>query len=195
MGKTFRLRVVALLLAVALAVSCAPDQAAVQSPTPSPTPPLPTPASVRAAVVLEPAHLALRSGETGEVNIFIKNVAALYGAEVHLSFDPALLSPLDGYPDTPGLQLVHGTLIDRARGFVAQNQADAAAGAADYAVVLVPPAAPVSGEGVLATLRFRAIEEGTTPVRIRDSKLAQLAGGSVIPIPHSTAPATVVVSR
>jgi hypothetical protein len=67
------------------------------------------------------------------VAIHIENATRLYGAEVHLAFDPARLEVQDADPDTEGVQIQAGDFPSP--DFVVQNQADNVKGTIDYAAV------------------------------------------------------------
>jgi len=171
------------------------------TPIPYPGPPTETPTSTPTATVMPPTETTvlisppsqdLLIGQSTTVDIKIEQVTDLFGAEVHLSFDPAKLEVQDADPAVAGVQIEVGTFPDPAegRGFVAQNLADNIAGRIDYAVTLLSPAQPVSGSGVLARVTFQAIGEGTSPVAFINALLSDQAGAQ---IPAATADGTITV--
>ena len=114
-------------------------------------------------VSLEPSTTAAYVGDTVNVNIRISDVSDLYGAEVHIRFDPARLQALDDDETQPGVQILPGSLfpIKSDPSYVAQNQVDNLAGTVDFAMTLLAPELSVSGSGTLATVRFAAKMQGT----------------------------------
>lgn len=137
--------------------------------------------SEAASVFLYPPPQTAAAGETVTVDIKIKNVSDLYGAEVHLAFDPALLKVVDADPIMDGVQIApstdffpfapgqyfiepetgkkyyHAYSPDTGGYFVAQSEADNTAGTINYVIILLDAALSVSAgpEGkTLATLTF-----------------------------------------
>jgi hypothetical protein len=159
-----------------------------------------TPARVRP----DPLTLGLRTGEQGAVAVRLEGVEGLYGAEVHLTFDPAVLEVADADAAAPGVQVKPGDWLKD--GFVAVNKADNALGKIDFAVTLLNPAAPVSGSGNLFTVNFRAKANGGSPLKTtsvllankeareiraawQDGAVAVSAGGQAPPAPTAAAAA------
>jgi hypothetical protein len=100
------------------------------------------------------------------VPVYLENVTDLYGAEIVLSFDPSILQVQDDKPGTVGTQITPGNLPDPEQCFVVQNAANNEAGTIAYAVSLLRPSPPATGDGVLARIRFKAIGTGTSPIRV-----------------------------
>lgn len=115
-----------------------------------------------AIVSLSPASSQVNVQATTTVNIRVASVTSLYGAEVHLTFNPALLEVVDSDAGTAGVQIQPGTFLSA--DFTAQNVVDQAAGKIDFAVAQMPPNQPVSGDGVLATITFKGQADGTSNV-------------------------------
>ncbi|MFQ6101336.1 MAG: LysM peptidoglycan-binding domain-containing protein [Anaerolineae bacterium] len=111
-------------------------------------------------VIIDPQSSEVAVGATTEVHVRIENVTDLYGAEVHLTFDPALLEVVDADSDMAGVQIQSGTFLSP--DFTAQNRVDQEAGSIDFAVAQSPPHEPVSGSGVLATITFQGQAAGTS---------------------------------
>jgi len=140
-------------------------------------------------VGVDPAWQRIGPEGTTEVAIRIENVTRLYGAEVHLTFDPNYLEIQDADPDKPGVQLQTGTLP--APDFVVQNQAENVQGTIDYAVTQLAPREPVDGGGVLATITVKTKGEGTAWLAFTSAKLANPDGQQ---IPAETLDGEVVVT-
>lgn len=122
---------------------------------------------------LDPETLPLAPGDVGTLDIHVENVAQLAGAEVHLTFDPALLEVVDADPAMEGTQITHGNFLSP--DFVVQNTAYIT-GTIDYAIACMPLDKAVSGNGVLASITFRALAEGETEVAIRSVILSDTQG-------------------
>ena len=138
---------------------------------------------------LDPATLALAPGDVETLEIRLENVVRLAGAEVHLTFDPALLEVVDADPSTGGTQIAHGDFLSP--DFVVQNVADPASGTVDYAIACMLDKA-ASGGGVLARITFRTVAEGETLITISGALLADAEGR---PIEVDTGSSVAVISR
>ena len=125
------------------------------------------PAQLTTQVVISPSHTSLAGlGETVELDIEVQEVTDLYGALVRLAFDPSVVQVMDAdpRPTSPGVQIRPGTFLDP-RQFVTVNEADNGTGEIEFAVTQLYPAEAQSGSGVLATVIFEAVGEGSSPVQ------------------------------
>jgi hypothetical protein len=120
--------------------------------------------------------------DTVTVAIHIENATRLYGAEVHLAFDPAHLEVQDDDPDTEGVQIQAGDFPSP--DFVVQNQADNARGTIDYAVTQLAPREAIDGSGVFAKVTVKGKDEGASSLTFAGAKLANPDGQE---IPSQTA--------
>ena len=111
------------------------------------------------------------------VAIHIENATRLYGAEVHLAFDPARLEVQDADPDTEGVQIQAGDFPSP--DFVVQNQADNVKGTIDYAATQLAPREAVDGSGVLATVTLKGKDKGTSSLTFVGAKLADPDGQEI----------------
>ncbi len=120
--------------------------------------------------VLPPGGAAI-AGQPMTVDVVAEGVSNLYGAEIHLRFDPAMVRLEDADPSQEGMQLTPGTLLQPAQGFIVANRADNQAGTAVFAVTLVNPASPVAGNGVVARIAFVPLQPGTLRFNLEKVKL------------------------
>jgi hypothetical protein len=141
-------------------------------------------------VWLDPETLELATGDVATLDIRVENVAHMAGAEVHLTYDPALLEVVDADPATEGVQIAHGDFLSP--DFVVQNGADQLGGTLDYAIACMPLDKAVSGDGVLARITFRALAGGEASVAIQSALLAD-SQGQMIAV--ETGSSQAVVSR
>jgi len=123
---------------------------------------------------LDPSSLNLAPGDVKTVSIRVKNVTELAGAEVHLTYDPALLEVVDADAETDGVQIAHGDFLSPE--FVVQNTADGTTGAVDYAIALMSLDNAASGDGVLARITFRGLSKGKTTIAVQGVLLADKDG-------------------
>jgi LysM repeat protein len=111
-------------------------------------------------VFIDPSTREIVLGETKKVRIQVENVTGLFGAEVHLTFDPNLLEVVDADADKDGVQIEPGDFLSP--DFMAKNNVDQSTGRIVFAVAQMPPNEPVSGSGVLAKVEFRGKAAGTS---------------------------------
>ena len=122
-----------------------------------------------------PANVAI--GQVVTVNVQIDSVTGLAGAEVNISYNPALLEVQDADPNKAGVQIAPGSFLKP--DFVAQNAADNAQGKISFAVTQVAPTQPVNGSGVLATISFKGKADGTSALTFNVVNLST-SGGTAI---------------
>jgi parallel beta-helix repeat protein len=126
------------------------------------------PADVTTQVVISPSYASLAGvGEIVELDIAVQDVTDLYAAQVQLAFDPNVVQVRDAnpLPSAPGVQIRPGTFLDPDYQFVLVNEADNATGEIDFAVTQLRPAEARNGSGLLATVIFEAVDQGTSPVQ------------------------------
>jgi hypothetical protein len=150
--------------------------------------------SAHSAAVAElrvsPSSSAVTRGESITVTLALESVEDLYGADVRLSFDPALLQVVDADPDQPGVQVQSGDLLNPRQGVVLRDTADNRAGSIHYAISLTRPAQPASGSGALFSIIFRTQGSGTAAL---DVVRATLVSADVQRIPATTSGAWISV--
>lgn len=129
-------------------------------------------------VKVVPARGSFGEGAQIQVEIRIVDVQDLYGADVKLAFDPALLQVVDADANTPGVQVTPRSDL-LSPDFVIKNEADNQAGTVWYAVTQLNPSPPVSGTGALFSLVFSVVGSGTADVTL-EQQLATRTG-EIIP--------------
>jgi LysM repeat protein len=123
-------------------------------------------------------------GETTSVNLQVDNVTGLYGVEIVLTFDSALLEVQDGDPGNDGVQMALGHFVSP--DFVILNAADNATGQAKIAFTQIAPHAPVNGSGVLATVVFRAKQPGVASLGFQKTLFSNTDGMAISVSPVGT---------
>jgi hypothetical protein len=132
---------------------------------------VPAMAQEDAQVYILPPTEAPVAGQPVTVDVIAGDVTNLYGAEIHLNFDPSAVRLEDVDPQQDGVQLTPGSLLDPAQGFVVANTSDNEAGTAVFAVTLVSPALPVEGSGVVAQVTFVPLQPGALRLELANVKL------------------------
>ena len=142
--------------------------------------PIAASASGGTSITFSPSSSTATVGDTVVVDVRINDAAQVYGAEVHISFDPARLQVLDDDPSQPGVQILPGSFFPRSDpSYIVQNQADNTAGTIDFAITLLAPESPLNGSGTLASIRFAAQIEGTAHLSWASTRLASNDGAAI----------------
>ena len=132
-----------------------------------------------------PLQTVVAVGETVTVTLFVQDVANLYGADIRLSFDPAVLEVQDAQPGVPGVQILplstflkpDFVLRKKACNVVDPSDPDCQeAGKVWYVVTQTSPSSPVSGSGPLAAVQFKRLQPGLTTLTIATYALADRTG-------------------
>ncbi len=140
---------------------------------------------VETSVGLESRSPTVQGCGVTRVEIWVRDVADLYGADVRFKFDPGILRVVDADPGSSGVQLtpLGGFLKpDFVARKIACNVADpnnpdcAEAGFVWYAVTQTSPNMPVSGSGPLVAVDFVAIAPGASSLEIVYSKIVDRDG-------------------
>jgi hypothetical protein len=145
-----------------------------------------------ATVRPDPLVSAAPLGGQVVVNIYVQDVQNLYGADIRLGFDPAVLEVQDANPSASGVQILplDGFLKPD---FVVRNKACNAvdpgdpecsvAGVIRYALTQVNPSVPASGSGALAAVTFKRLSPDVTTLKILTHELSDRYG---VTIPSTT---------
>jgi len=126
-------------------------------------------ATQRGRIMLDSELLrSSRAGETVALDIRVQDVVNLYGGRVQITFDPTVIQVRDADPrgSAPGIQIRTGDFLDPINQFVLVNEVDNRTGTVEFAVTQLRPAVVRSGSGVLATLHFETLAEGSSLVRL-----------------------------
>ncbi len=128
-------------------------------------------APMATTMTLSPSAAIIHACEVIEVEVWVNDVDDLYGAEVHLTFDPAIVEVIDADAIAPGVQAANGGLLQEPI-FAAVNQADNTTGEIRFAATQLYPTAPASGSGALIVITMRAKSEGVSDLAFTFSRLA-----------------------
>ncbi len=134
-----------------------------------------------AGVKVFPAEASVAVGQTIEVTIQVENVTNLFGSELSVRFDANLLEVVDADPNKPGTQIKAGGFLSPDLEAVNEVANDVI----NYTVQQVSPHSPVSGNGVLARITFRAKASGSSNITLEDVFLSNQNGDGITTVLHS----------
>ncbi len=143
---------------------------------------VPVNASGSPVVRVNPATQSVKLGSIVTGEIIVQDVAGLYGAEIHLTFDPSRVAVQDADLTRAGVQINLGPMLTSGTYFVALNRVDNLKGTIDLALTLLNPTPVVSGTGVLARISFKALATGNSAVRIASVILVDRNGIAINPL-------------
>ena len=126
---------------------------------------------------IAPAVALVEPGGLVTASIVITDVAGLYGADVRLTFDPAVVQVVDADPAVSGLQVTPGPLL--ASPFIALNRVENVTGTIEFAATMLNPSLPITGGGVLYLVQFRGVLTGETNLAISYAELSTRTGGTL----------------
>ena len=140
-------------------------------------------AGVAPAVVSVDSYV-VQVGQEFTVPVRIAAVSNLYGADVRVAYDPAMLQ---------GVSVVGGGFLNQPTWVIRQGFYGPGpwcpTQCAWYALTQLRPALPVSGSGVLAYVTYKALQPGVSPLTV----LSQLSAAGGVPIAVTTRGGTVTV--
>jgi LysM repeat protein len=132
------------------------------------------------SVVLIPVSQTIAVGETTTVTLRANNVTSLYGYQVELAFDPAVLQVVDQDSAKTGVQVALGSFLSP--DFVQQNNADNSTGRITCVVSQLAPTQPVTGSGDLLVITFEGKANGQSTITYTDLKLAKSDGTEIVAV-------------
>jgi hypothetical protein len=112
-------------------------------------------------------------GSLVSLDLVVEEVANLYGFDVVVRFDPALLQVQDADPreSAPGVQIRVGDFFDPINQFVLINRVNNQAGLVELAVTQTHPAAAREGNGTLGTIVLEVVGMGSSAVGFDEVQL------------------------
>jgi hypothetical protein len=119
-----------------------------------------------------PAEVSVNGEVT--VDVMISDVADLYGASLTIAFDQTLVEVVDMDGGASGVQIDPGScpIPD----FIVQNNANNSTGVINFDVSSLAPSPPCNGTGVVASITFRGLAEGNSPLVFTDWLLSDTNG-------------------
>lgn len=124
-----------------------------------------------------------------EIPIEIRNADGLYGLDIQLKFDPAVLAAEDADPSMPGVQMALGNFLDP--GLLLYNTVDNEKGTARFVMAQYSPSEPKNGNGILLVLYFKGLAQGESQLAFTNVQLSTRDG---IAIPSTNVESVVRVA-
>jgi len=131
----------------------------------------------QAVLRVSPPSSRVLVGRTTTVSLVIEQVSGLYGAQIRLRFDPAIVEVVDADSAREGVQAEQGAFPTP--DFVVQNTADNITGTITYAATQLQPSKPGEGQGTVLRVTLLARKAGVSPIQIEEFLLADTAGASI----------------
>jgi hypothetical protein len=147
------------------------------SALPPPPPPPPLPQDNGAVVRIEPENVIAKKDEVFTVNVTIENVSAnpgIAGIQFTMTWDPAILTALK-LTDVVFHEVTPLTEYDniwQLENTISQGQANYAYTWQDAGRAQAGGYLPISGNHTVATIEFKAVNEGATTLRLSTLKVA-----------------------
>jgi hypothetical protein len=110
----------------------------------------------------------MTAGQEFAVSINIQGGVQLYGGSFEIAYDPTTMEVI---PGENNVAVTPGSYFGAGPSFTLSNLADAGLGAITYALTLTQPAEPVSGDGQIGILRFRALAAGPVLLEMTENSL------------------------
>lgn len=123
----------------------------------------------------------VKVGKEFTVDVLIESAPKVYGVDVQLVYDPAVLEVVDMDGEADGIQIAPGDFLDQEQSYPLQNQVDNQTGTIDYAATLLNPAPEAEGDGVLCQVTFRAIADGSVELSLSEGSFGTTEGETVYP--------------
>lgn len=133
-------------------------------------------------IKVAPQTIKVRVGKQTTVDLAIERVSDLYGVQLRIRFDPAVLQVVDADPSQEGIQIEPGTLPTP--DYIVLNDADNQAGTIVYALTQMPPSKPGNGDGVIARITFQGKTASVSQILFDQFLLANTQGDSIEAIPQ-----------
>lgn len=125
-------------------------------------------------VNLAPNSLNLRVGQTGQMAVDVANITGLFGVELQLSYDPAIIEVVDADPGAPGTQVAPGAVFAGVEIFDVENET--ASGQIKFSATRTAPTPPFDGTGSIIQITWRGKAVGQSTVTLDTVKLANTDG-------------------
>ncbi len=150
-----------------------------------------------ASVVISPAVRNISVGAIGSIDVLVNdytdtnpagaNPNGLEGADIEITFDPTIVAVQDDISFQPGIQVTPGPLLGSGFYFMLQNTADNSTGTIRFIISQLhptPPAvcppSPTPCSGVLLTIRFAGLANGSSPVNFTMHTLGNPNGWEIL---------------
>jgi hypothetical protein len=131
---------------------------------------------VTALLTVDPLNPEINVGEIVTVTIVLSDIVDLYGIELSMTFDPAVVAVVDADAGKTGVQITPGDCP--APDFVVLNSSDNSAGTIGYAATQLNPTPPCDG-GVVGRIAFQGVAEGQSAIHFSEWLLSDMDANSL----------------
>jgi hypothetical protein len=129
-------------------------------------------------IVVKPPTGSYEVGESINVEVWVEDVANLYGVDIRLAFDPTQLQVIDANPGIPGVQITpRADLLSP--DFILRREANNNEGTVWYAATQINPTPPAAGSGAVFSFQFAAVSPGTAVVSVTNGQLVDQNGAAI----------------
>lgn len=168
---------IALLLGVSPAAAAPGPELEEQAPNVDPT------------VRCEPTAVSAGVGQTVSIDLYVQDVANLYGVDFRVSFDPTIGQVVDQNLFVPGTQiqplyswLFPGFIIHQETHSPSDIPPNCGVWCIWYATTQTNPTPPVNGAGPIARVTFLGLQAGTFPMNWINAQLSAPGGVPITPV-------------
>lgn len=165
----------------------------------------PADAPTATTVSVNPLNPSVSGCNTVDVYIDVNSVTNLYGLDVRLSFDPAVIEVVDFDPLSAVVEIepIIDPVLQFKAGFTVRNVVDNINGTIWYAATQISPTPVVNGSGHIARLRLRAKSNAAAAMNFTYIKLSNPVGDSIpatgtngtVTVTGAVAPTSLAISR
>ena len=128
-------------------------------------------------MTIKPLVTSIEEGGEAAVEVWAQDVANLYGAGFTLEFRAGVLTVVDADPNQDGVQIESGAWLSPRLEVV--NTVANGYGRVEFFATQRYPATGRTGSGVIATIRFKAVAAGQSPLHFTAAQLVNDAGQEI----------------
>ncbi len=121
-----------------------------------------------ATISVLPDVSQVTAGQEFTVNVQVTNADQIYGVHFQLAYDP---TSFQAVATDDGKIVSLGSFFGTNPSTVMRNIADDQTGLINYDLTLMNPAPALSGDGVVGTVKFRALKDGSTAITSPEANL------------------------
>ncbi len=102
------------------------------------------------------------AGQSVNLTVRVSGAINVYGTSFKIAYDPSAFEVVA----TDSKAVMPGAFFADEPGFALRNAADTSQGIIEYALTLMQPAKPVTGDGVLGTVTLRALKDAPVAISV-----------------------------
>jgi len=132
---------------------------------------------ITTTLTIDPNTSNIFVGDSLSVDITVSDVSDLYGVSLEITFDPTVVIVVDADPGETGVQIGEGSCP--VADFVVFNEVNNTTGVINYDISSLWPSEPCNGIGVVASITFQGLGEGSSAVHFNNWLLSNTDGISI----------------